>query len=681
MILTKFEAKLDLPHGATALEVYDAAAGQSPPDDFIISRRRDGTVASRYGDLSWDISAWHTEGRLTVMYFDFWSAGPLSAARDRLSRDARWLLFALIWLRDGAPLCVGTLVNYIRLTCALALYADDVSCRVLELLSDEKRLRAFADTRCAGSMTAMLGGLLSHLVRIGEPLLGFGVVGDKLRKVLNARSRAYAAGLLQHPPIPTRIYSKILSCLAEELAEWEQVAPECLALLRDCGKNPCYGRKNDTQQKIAKRRGRAWTRRPEWAELASPGVRAYLRGKGLADTLTGLASIVLEIQLVAKLVIQAFSGMRDDEALTLPYDCPDTTVSGSRTHRLMQGLTTKLAKGIKRTRWVTNKEGHRAIELAQQIAAVIYDACDASGGTEIKAETRTNGRPLFVSPAYLGFAGKSRKPPTDGHFFTGTLPLNAFDRLRARLQPIIEDPDLIELEQIDEHRAWRSEDKFQVGSPWRLTTHQLRRSLAVYAQRSGLVTLPSLRQQLQHITDEMSRYYSRGSQYAKDIFGDDTPDRDHFSLEWQSAQVESEAISYTLNVLLNDAQLFGGHAAFVTHRLQGGDGIVAAETRAETVRMFKKGQLHYREILIGGCTRSDECDSPALDWLNVECISNNCSNMVGNLTKLELVVAEQERLVQSIPPTSLLYKTENSNLVALVSARDKARLEKKGATK
>lgn len=391
--------------------------------------------------------------------------------------------------------------------------------------------------------------------------------------------------------------------------------------------------------------------------------------------------MVVEIQAVAKLTIQLFSGMRDDEALTLPYDCPDITVSGGRTHRLIQGRTTKLSKGIKRTHWVTNQEGHHAIEIAQQIAMTIYAACGASEDVQKKTKSRKNGRPLFVSPAYLGFVGRSRKPPTDGHFFTGVLKLDQRGRLRQRLQPTVQDADLVELEKIDEHRAWRSEDNFKVGSPWILRTHQLRRSLAIYAQRSGLVTLPSLRQQLQHITDEMARYYTRGSQYAKDIFSDEGPDTDHFCLEWQSAQTESEAMSYTLNVLMTDTQLFGGHAEFVKHRLQESDGIVSAQTKTETVRMFKKGQLHYRETLFGGCTRSNECDSPALDWLNVECISRNCSNMVGNLTKLESVVTEQERLVQSMPPISLLYRTENANLMVLLSARDKARLEKNGATK
>src|SRR5258706_10613078 len=131
-----------------------------------------------------------------------------------------------------------------------------------------------------------------------------------------------------------------------------------------------------------------------------------------------------------------------------------------------------------------------------------------------------------------------------------------FTGFRVLLQPIIEEADLRELEQIDPHRAWRSEERFKPGIPWTFTSHQLRRSLALYAQRSGLVSLPSLRRQLQHVTEEMSRYYARGSTGAKDLIGDN---KHHFGCDWQDAQPVSAAMSYLQNVLLTDEVLFGAH--------------------------------------------------------------------------------------------------------------------------
>ncbi len=83
---------------------------------------------------------------------------------------------------------------------------------------------------------------------------------------------------------------------------------------------------------------------------------------------------------------------------------------------------------------------------------------------------------------------------------------HAKESLHLRLFPIIEEEDIKELEDIDPFRAWHTEPEFAIGKRWPLTTHQLRRSLAVYANASGLVRLSSLRRQLQHITREMSLY-------------------------------------------------------------------------------------------------------------------------------------------------------------------------------
>ncbi len=680
MIPSKFEAKLDLPLGLSAPDVFDVTEGPWPSDDFIISRGRDGAVISRFGDNVWDISAWLPQANSSRLIFDFWGADA-TPARDLLSREARWVVFSIIWLRDGAPSSVGSLTGLMPLMRLLARYADGVSCSLSDLLSDDTSLRAFGASTTLGPNAAKLGSVLTHLARIGPQLLGFEIVGDDLRKELNELTREHAAAQRQHPPIPTRLYSAILAQLSQEMSEWEAIRPEALPLLESCGSDPYYGRMRDGQQELATQEGIPLQLRPEWADVATPSVRAYLREKGEQDSAKGLSSAATQVQQVTKLVIQAFSGMRDKEALLLPFSCKETTKSNGRVHRIIQGTTTKLAKGTKRTRWVTNAEGHRAVELAQQIASVVYSVCGVSALVPNGTQGKIGEYPLFVSTNYLGLAAKAKTPPTDGLFFVGTLDLSRFIRLRARIQPLIERSDLVELEKIDQHRAWGAEERFQVGSPWVLMTHQLRRSLALYAQRSGIVTLPSLRQQLQHITEEMSRYYARGSQYASDIFGEDPPDAKHFGVEWQATQAESEACSYAVNVLLTDETLFGGHAAWVTHRVRGSDGTVAVETRAQTMRLFKQGQMHYRETLIGGCTKSGECDSPALDWLNTTCISNNFSNLVGNLTKLEQVVVEQERLVAALAPSSLMYRTEKTNLEVLTAAREKARLEQKGHSK
>jgi hypothetical protein len=195
--------------------------------------------------------------------------------------------------------------------------------------------------------------------------------------------------------------------------------------------------------------------------------------------------------------------MRDEEAQSLPYHCIEEVISNGQKHFLICGLTTKLNHGIaKLTKWVTSKEGYKAILIAKRIASSIYAIHnDKPKGTSDEIFTY----PLFISTTYFGFSGKVIEETTT-KYRIGTL---WSKRDIYKLLPRIEEEDLKELEQIDPHRAWRSEEDFQIGEYWHLKSHQLRRSLALYAQKSGLVSLPTLRRQLQHITNEMSSYYAK----------------------------------------------------------------------------------------------------------------------------------------------------------------------------
>lgn len=658
-----FYPKIVLPVGAVAPDSFDQSLGLYPHDSFVISRHRDGSVASTFGDLYWNLSAYDAEEKPSNLYFAYWASGNITQAREKLSRETRFLMFTLIWKRDGNPLSNGTLKNYLSVINAMAQYAEDTKDDIQNILCDEKRLLTFIDTSCSEWMTETLGSLLSLLAKMGRIQIGFDLVGDKLLKEIRSCGRHYRAKLKQFAPIPTRIYSTILSQLAQELSDWENVATDILPLVTACGKDPMLGRAIPRQKQISEKLGLQWELRQTFEESASQACLDYLRDKSHLLSVRGVSTAIAEIQAVAKLTIQAFTGMRDDEAASLPYQCLEPTRSKGKTHYIVLGRTTKLNGGkIKRTRWVTNKEGFRAICLAQQIADAIYAVFNIDPQ---KSKNRTNGRPLFVSISYLRLAGSSLS--SKGEIFRpGDLTLDHLAKLRKRIEPIIEDVDLRELEQIDPHRAWRSERHFQIGQPWRFTTHQLRRSLALYAQRSGLVSLPSLRRQLQHITEEMSRYYAKGSAFAKNFIDHD---KNHFGVEWQDAQSESAALSYVLNVLLSSDVLFGGHANWVEHRLKDTDGVVLID-RETTLRRFKKGEMAYRETPLGGCTNVGECDQPIIKWLGVECLSTGCRNMVCNLGKLERVINSQTRMVNALDPNSVEYRTEKLDLDVLIATRE-----------
>ena len=513
--------------------------------------------------------------------------------------------------------------------------------------------------------------MLSILFHLRPDQVGFQVLGRDAYNIVRLQARKSDLKLKQTPPIPTRIYSLFISAIMREMSEFESVLDRYLELVATCAQNPLMGRKRQTQYLIAKRLGRRLKKAeicPDLPELLEEyNLKEYFVAKGLSfEIKSGLMRGLSQIQLVAKLIIETFSGMREDEVRMLLYQCIETQQSLGRTHYIILGRTTKLNNGkAKEVRWITNHEGYRAILVSQKIAEVIYFRGQK---TVADSESIPENLPLFVSNFHLGFSGRSLGEKA------GTFKLLGIDlyhieyhELYSRLKPTILDCDIQELEQIDPHRAWRSEYKFQVGKHWPLSNHQLRRSLALYAQRSGIVSLPSLRRQLKHITEEMARYYARGSAYAKNFIDDD---KQHFGLDWQKTQPESAAISYCLHVLQSDDVLLGGHANWLNNRPNNTEEI-SLINREETIRRFKKGQIAYKETLLGGCTNVGECKQIAIRVLDVDCI-NGCTNLVMKLSNLKKIIRAQAQHINRLNTASVEYRQDKADLDILIAARDKA---------
>ena len=651
---------LHLPPGAVLPDTFDDTVGRIPSDSFVVSRDRYGKAKSHFGELSWDYSAYNFEGGSDGLHFQFWGKRAATPFEYALSIETRAIAFCLIWCREGPPLSTGTLRNYVSVLNATAHYAEGAGLSIGAVYSDRSVLMDFVLTRCSGWLTETLTSLLGLLGKIPSPALGIEVLGRSVVQDLKRMNKVYRSGIKQHPPMPSRIYSIFISGLLSELDAWQAVEANVLEAARQCGMDPRAGRVSEWQEQVTRGRELPPQTFLELSEMLDERAKEFFVARGKSIDTGSLSSIIGHMQSVCKLVIQTFTGMREDEAGSLPYQCLATADSGGATHRLVRGRTTKFAHGLAHmTQWVTNREGHQAIHAAQRIADVVYGVCEA---VPDDGEKGRNEYPLFVSAAYLRLAGSL--PASDG-FSPGLL---AFREPPKSCRAIIQEEDLRELEHVDPHRAWRAEEKFKLGEVWTFTSHQLRRSLALFAQRSGLVSLPSLRRQLKHITEEMSRYYAKGSAFAKNFIGDDVK---HFGLEWQATQAESSALSYILNVLLTDDVLFGGHGNWVQQRLSKPDGTVLSD-RAVTMKRFKAGELAYKETILGGCTNVGACDKVAVRWLHTACIVDNCKNLAGSLKKLNLVISAQEKMVSSLDCASVEFRTEIRDLETLKAVRDRA---------
>jgi hypothetical protein len=133
---------------------------------------------------------------------------------------------------------------------------------------------------------------------------------------------------------------------------------------------------------------------------------------------------------------------------------------------------------------------------------------------------------------------------------------------------------------------------------------------------------------------------------------------------------------------MTDDVLFGPHPNWIDGRLKDKDGIVVFD-RDITLKRFRQGQLAYRETPIGGCTNVDECDQHPSNILDIDCLTTHCKNIVGNLPKLERVIAAQTHRVEKlrlIDSRSPDCRAEEGDLAVLVSTRNNVLKDKSRTT-
>jgi len=634
-----------------------------PSPDFIVSRTLAGEVESRYSNDEWDMSAYHPHRKRSVLYFT--STGGKELLPIRIVEEMKWIVYLQIWRREGPPLAVGTIMtSTMPALRRLAAQAIESNQSIASILGSKPQLQEFI-LKASQTMRSNVIALIEMLGILGTQVTGFQVIQDARSLADKTRTTRSTEEHQQHPPLPTRLYSRLISFLLNEIAEFEPIADQLLKIAVDCSKDALLGRSYETQHKVAKRLGipfRKRDMRPVVSDLfETSGIKDFCDSRDIRFV-KDISNFLTEMQHVCKLLILIYSGQRNEEAENLPFNCLEEVAYRGTNHFHLYGISTKFDGTQKHViqRWVTSPEGARAVQVAQKISMAIFSTLDKF--PDVKRRDH-DAPPLFASPTYFSFIGienGSKKTVAPAG-----LDLCRMTSLLERMKLEIAEDDLKELENIDMHRAWRNEEAFAVGNLWNLTSHQLRRSLALYCTSSGLVSLPSLRQQLKHINSAMSVYYARGSLYATSIIGEDEY---HFGKVYQNTQPESEAISYITNVLLSDEKLFGGHGTFAERRKvpTNGSCAVTLQDYKNTIKLFRRGELAYQETPLGGCTETQQCDRRAMRSI-VACI--DCRKAVVRASKVDQVIALQGILVSKLNVNSVTWRMEMEDLKVLKKYR------------
>jgi integrase len=528
-------------------------------DDTVVTRDKSGNAVSLFGDDAWNILAYTIGSRRTNIYFRGQTRGgairSLSAESTRQWKQVMYFLMHEATDTVPAPSTLQSRSHHLK---GFTLFAAERQLTLYQGLSNAAVVLDYAAQPEMEMEAQRLHSILVMLHRLGVDTTGLQVPLVKLHKPLLERF-AQRPGSSQYAVIPTRIYQRFLSACEHDLSVAEGVADALSDYL-----------------------ARTYVGESPHVSAALATAAAHF---GCRDTPYVVSSLVALIGALCQLVILAFTGMRAMEAENLPYDCLGESRLDGVTRYTIVGVTTKLSGGRpRRAIWVTGPLAARAVKLAQRVSGEAHRAHGAPSYAH-----STDGSHLLFCRMGLRHGYVANRAASTVH--------NSVEAIRGRVFPTITLEDIAELKRVDMHRAWEDETKYAVGEQWPFTRHQLRRTLALYAHRSGIVTLPTLKRQLQHITQEMSMYYARGSAFAK-AFVD--ADNTHFAKEWVEAQGLSEYLAYAEQVLFSDERLFGGHAAWMQSRAVQVSP-VSVYSREQTVRMFEKGELAYRESVLGGC--------------------------------------------------------------------------------
>lgn len=612
------------------------------PAEMPVSYDAAGRVASRYGEHIWDLRSMSTDGttRHSLHFFcpDRTHASPL----DLLIREQHK---GLIWLHMDAGK-TRSWSSLLQANRTLHVWCEIASKRGVDLYTLLSNPEWVAEgskdlNRTWVEMTSTsLRTLWRHRKELGAPA---DIQLQALREVLGREARSRPDNQ-QTPLIPSRVYCTILSSLGDRMTVIERE----LDLLLDARERDLVASR-DSPESLTRKQRETYRAKALADVVERMKKLGYDPTRGVPlDHFT--ASRLGEHQVALMLAVAAYTGMRRGEVLVLPLEgvLAEFEHLGSP-HFELYGATHKLNNGIKRpTTWITSHQGARAVRLAQRIARVVERLHD---------QPATTGQQALLFPSLANPYKKKSDEGRDAYL----------KRLREAVCPVVEQSDLEELDRLELARGWARDD-IVVGRRWPLAFHQLRRSLAVYAHRSGMVSLPALKTQLQHITQEMTLYYSSGFSRAVNLVFDET----HFSHEWDAAKAESSYFAYAFAVLFSDEDLLGQGVARMANAVE-------SRSREDTLRLFQAGKVAFRETPLGGCVSTEECKTHPLEPIPYDCLESNCVNMVVFEKRLEHIIKHQQVAVTSLAKDdagSVEYRLEARQLEVLLRARNRL---KKGA--
>ncbi len=655
--------------------------------ETVTARNLAGEVVSRFRDDSWDCRAYGQKGPFHfASWWDESKRGPMDELARTLTDEIKlihWLLQNNTTANGGRSRGQVTLIIVMSSLKGIAKIAHGLGITLHEAELSTK-FQVALKTSIAASAVGLtnhdaLNSLLADLahfqsvssIKCAVPRLVPEEALYDIQSLLQRLKNKKLAKKEQTPLIPTRLLAMLITGALEQLNALEPHLSKLEAFIKAVYAFPHLFNDGDVDWYNNIRRVKRLYPDSEFSSyLAVKNLcvsRAEtLRRYGLRelfvahdiDSVRGVAKLISHHQVLCVMLIHAFSGMRRSEVRVMPYEpvihqaakgFGDLPVFVSHLKKFEQ------ANYSRALTWATSKEGVYAVQVAQQLARLDWFRNRRAN------ETFPDNAPLWIS------SGSDRQN-AQGHY---SIPITdnfwskrEWTDVAQSLGLVIEQDDIDELVTFDAFRNWDDDPRFSVGSLWPLTSHQFRRSVAVYASRSGMVSLPTLKTQYKHLSATMTAYYGENSSYAQS-----------FLIDEEGNPIESASIlsAFRDEKQFNASLLLHERVLQASEPLKGPKGteIQLAKdrgklpkmlsSRAETEKAIKQGRLSYKETPVGGCMLKGVCPHFGIDVV-LPCTSN-CKDAVLTKDKLQAYVKNLRFEQEMMSPKSKPYKAIEAEIL------------------
>lgn len=599
----------------------------SVSENHVISRDKLGHVVSRFKDIKWDFS--HYVNREIRLNFERFYDSDKSNGGE-VYQDIKLCCFYLFYLPKHRAIRTSIIAAENLFVFGDIALKNGVSFR--EALDDISIIESIAsEERFSGKEKySKLSRILASFNRLGKISSSFPAVCfvpntetySLALKYYNTfkKNRTFS----QTPVIPTRLFSEIIIECADTLNtiyletgividEKNMLVYEVIEKLLEDTISICLSSLElPSESECIDFMPRKYFRSKVWTLRFSKEQEVYwnaLKPYGISN-FKELKSFYAYFFLCGRCLTQIFTGMRVEEASSVPFNGFESyDIEGDKIYFIRSWTTKVESESARFTRWFTSDffvDFNASIQIMVRIYYSKYKAIDIDSVDQSKYPLfpaivgKTQTSPYFNYPSFNKF--------TSNH---GWRPYAPFTKNPVRF--CITNEDMKELQQQDRMIDWE-EKGFKVGDYFPFASHQFRRSLVVYAARSGLVSLPSLQSNLKHLVQAMTAYYAVGASYAENFIlsskNDSRESKPIKSLvrDFREEVSVAEAELMWEEMIEAEDELFGVHGAFIQRRKNTGTLPIVFESRESILKAVKKGKLAYKKTPLGGCSSVEFCE-------------------------------------------------------------------------